>query len=131
MPDGSVFDIPAIWRPPPLEIADSSAVNQIVYHSSAAAVQRRLVRWPDRYGNSRYIAHREEIRDTHSDDGDQVGMDLAVPNLQLMLDRSDRSAFTGIAVAESDKRPDGGLVMDEHFYHQRVPASGAGAALLG
>ncbi|MGF6171200.1 MULTISPECIES: type VI secretion system baseplate subunit TssK [Pseudomonas fluorescens group] len=130
MPDGSVFDIPHDLAPPsPLEIADSSAVGQIVYLAlplrSNGAVE---IRWPDQYGNSRYIALREEIRDTHSHDGDQVGMDLAVPNLQLMLERSDRSAFTGIAIGRiKDKRPDGSLVMDEHFYPtslslQAVPA---------
>ena len=130
MPDGSVFDIPHDLAPPsPLEIADSSAVGQIVYLALPLRSNGALeVRWPDQYGNSRYIARREEIRDTHSDDGDQVGMDLAVPNLQLMLERSDRSAFTSIALGRiKDKRPDGSLVMDEHFYPtslslQAVPA---------
>lgn len=130
MPDGSVFDIPGDLAPPaPLEIADSSAANQIVYLALPLRSNGALeVRWPDQYGNSRYIAKREEIRDIHSDDGDQVGMELAIPNLQLMLERSDRSAFTGIAVGRIlDKRPDGSLVMDEHFYPtsvslQAVPA---------
>ncbi|MGH8386683.1 MAG: type VI secretion system baseplate subunit TssK [Pseudomonas sp.] len=119
MPDGSVFAIPDDLAPPtPLDIADSSAVNQIVFLTLPLRSNGALeVRWPDQYGNSRYIARREEVRDTHSDDGDQVGVDLAVPNLQLMLERSDRSAFTGIALARiKDKRPDGSLVMDEHFY---------------
>ncbi len=75
MPDGSVFDIPHDLAPPaPLEIADSSGVNQIVYLALPLRSHGALeVRWPDQYGNSRYIARRDEIRDTHSDDGDQVG----------------------------------------------------------
>lgn len=130
MPDGSVFDIPGdLAAPAPLEIADSSTVNQIVYLTlplqSAGALE---VRWPDQYANSRYIAKRHEVYDTHSEEGGQVSMDLAVPNLQLMLQSNDRSAFTGIAVGRiQDKRPDGSLIMDEHFYPtslslQAVPA---------
>ncbi|POA16946.1 type VI secretion system baseplate subunit TssK [Pseudomonas sp. FW300-N1A1] len=130
MPDGTVFDIPGDLAPPaPLEIADSSAVNQLVYltlpHKSEGALE---IRWPDSYANSRYVAQRGEVRDTHSEDGDQVPLDLAVPNLQLMLGRDDRSAFTGIALGRIlDKRADGSLLMDEQFYPtsvslQAVPA---------
>jgi type VI secretion system protein ImpJ len=130
LPDGSVFDIPNDLAPPaPLEIVDSSAVNQIVYLALPLKSDGALeVRWPEQYANSRYIAKRQEVRDTHSEDGDSVGMDLAVPNLQLMLGRDDRSAYTGIAVGRiQHKRPDGSLVMDEHFYPtsvslQAVPA---------
>lgn len=123
MPDGSVFDIPNDLAPPaPLEIAHSNAVNQIVYLTLPLKSDGALeVRWPDQYANSRYIAQRKEVRDTHSEDGDQVDMHLAVPNLQLMLERDDRSAFTGIAVGRiQDKRPDGSLVMDEQFYPTSV-----------
>ncbi|MFC3941247.1 type VI secretion system baseplate subunit TssK [Pseudomonas gingeri NCPPB 3146 = LMG 5327] len=130
MPDGSVFDIPNdLAPPPPLEIADSSAINQVVYLTLPLKSDGTLeVRWPDQYANSRYVAKRQEVRDTHSVDGDQVMMDLAVPNLQLMLASADRSAFTGIALGRIlDKRPDGSLLMDEQFYPtsvslQAVPA---------
>ncbi len=119
MPDGSVFDIPNDLAPPtPLEIPDSTAVNQVVYLTLPLKSDEALeVQWPESYANSRYIAKRSEVRDTHSEDGDHVQMDLAVPNLQLMLGRDDRSAFTGIALGRIlDKRPDGSLVMDEGFY---------------
>lgn len=119
MPDGSAFDIPNdLAPPPPLEIADSSAANQVVYLALPLKSDGALeVRWPGSYANSRYVARRSEVRDTHSEDGDGVEMDLAVPNLQLLLDRDDRSAFTGIALGKIlDKRPDGSLMMDEGFY---------------
>lgn len=130
LPDGSVFDIPGDLAPPaPLEISDSGLVNQVVYLTlplkSAAGLE---VRWPEQYANSRYIAQRKPVHDIHSESGDQVEMNLAVPNLQLMLERDDRSAFTSIAVGRiHDKRPDGSLVMDEQFYPtslslQAVPA---------
>ena len=130
MPDGSVFDIPNDQAAPaPLEMPDSSAINQVIYLTLPLKSDGALeVRWPEQYANSRYIVQRQEIRDTHSEDGDSVGMDLAVPNLQLMLGREDRSAFTGIALGRiQDKRPDGSLVLDEHFYPtslslQAVPA---------
>ncbi|KQB55032.1 type VI secretion protein [Pseudomonas endophytica] len=123
MPDGSVFDIPNDQPPPPaLDIPDSSAVNQIVHLClllrSDGAVE---VQWPDSYANSRYSAQRSEVHDTHSEEGDQVSMELAVPNLQMMLERNDRSAFTGIALGRIlDKRPDGSLLMDEDFYPTSV-----------
>ena len=123
MPDGSVFDIPNDQPPPPpLDIPDTTAVNQLVHLClllrSDGAVE---VQWPDSYANSRYSAQRSEVHDTHSEEGDQVAMELAVPNLQMMLERDDRSAFTGIALGRIlDKRPDGSLVMDEDFYPTSV-----------
>lgn len=119
MPDGSVFDIPNDQAPPPpLDIPDSSAANQVIHLCLPLLCDGALqVQWPDSYANSRYLAQRREVRDTHSEDGDHVAMDLAVPNLQLLLERDDRSAFTGIALGRIlDKRPDGSLVLDEDFY---------------
>ena len=123
MPDGSVFDIPNDQPPPPaLDIPDSSAVNQIVHLCLLLRSDGALeVQWPDSYANSRYSARRSEVYDTHSEDGDQVSMELAVPNLQMMQERNDRSAFTGIALGRIlDKRPDGSLVMDDDFYPTSV-----------
>jgi type VI secretion system protein ImpJ len=61
------------------------------------------------------------VKDTHSPDGDYVHMDLATLNLQLTLERDDRSAFTSVALARIlDKRPDGSLLMDEMFYPTSV-----------
>ena len=119
MPDGCVFDIPNDQAPPkPLDIPDSSASNQIVYLCLPLRNDGALeVQWPETDANHRYLAKRREVRDTHSEEGDHVAMDLAVPNLQLLLERDDRSAFTSIALGRIlDKRPDGSLVMDEDFY---------------
>lgn len=130
MPDGTVFDIPNDLPPPaPLEIADSSAIGKVVILALPLGSDSLLeVRWPEQYANSRYIAHRQAVHDTQSIDGDQVSIDLALPNLQLMLDTNERSAFTHIALGKIlDKRPGGSLVMDENFYPtslslQAVPA---------
>ncbi|MEK6294801.1 MAG: type VI secretion system baseplate subunit TssK, partial [Paraburkholderia tropica] len=55
--------------------------------------------------------------DMHSQEGDYVSIELASANMQLSLERDDRSAFTGIAIARIlDRRPDGSLVLDEAFY---------------
>lgn len=119
MPDGSVFDIPNDQPPPtPLAITDSSAANQTVYLTLPLKSDGVLeVQWPDTYAKTRYVARKEEVRDTHSQEGDYVSMDLATLNLQLTLERDDRSAFTGIALCRIlDKRPDGSLVLDEAFY---------------
>jgi type VI secretion system protein ImpJ len=130
MPDGTVFDIPGDLAPPtPLEIDDSSAANQVIYLTLPLRSDGALeVQWPDGYANSRYIARATSVRDTHSIDGDDVTMDLAAPNLQLKLDRDDRSAYTGIALGRIlDKRLDGSLKLDDTFYPtsvslQAVPA---------
>ncbi|CAD5109358.1 type VI secretion system baseplate subunit TssK [Zestomonas carbonaria] len=119
MPDGSTFDIPNDVPPPtPLAINDLSAVNQVVYLTLPLRSDGVLeIQWPDSYANTRYVARSEEVKDSHSLEGDHVQMDLALPNLQLSLERDDRSAFTGIALCRIlDKRPDGSLVLDEAFY---------------
>jgi len=119
MPDGSLFDIPNDQPPPPpLTIADAGLANQTVYLTlplrSDGITQ---VRWPDTYGNTRYVLRTEEMLDTHSHQSSHAPMDLAVPNLQLALERDDRSAFTGLALGRIlDLRPDGHLLMDAAFY---------------
>lgn len=123
MPDGSVFDIPNDLAPPaPLDLDAHSAANQIVYLTLPLKSEDVLeIRWPEHHANSRYVARRNDVRDTHSEDGDVVNMCVAVPNLSLMLEREDRSAFTSIALGRIvDRRPDGSLVMDEHFYPTSV-----------
>jgi type VI secretion system protein ImpJ len=119
MPDGTVFDIPAdMPAPPPLAITDASLVNQVIYLTLPLTTESALeVQWPQDYGRSRYLAQIADVRDTHSPDGDHVSLDVAALNLQLGLDRDDRSAFTGLALGRlQDVRPDGSLIMDETFY---------------
>ncbi|HCQ48300.1 MAG TPA: type VI secretion system baseplate subunit TssK [Achromobacter sp.] len=119
MPDGTVFDIPNDQPPPvPLAITDTSSVNQTVYLTLPLRSDGVLeVQWPDTYAKARYVTRSEEVRDTHSQEGDYVSMDLAAPNLQLTLEREDRSAFTGVALCRLlDRRPDGSLLLDDAFY---------------
>lgn len=119
MPDGSVFDIPTDHTPPvPLAITEASTANQVVYLTLPLKSEGVLeVQWPDSYAHMRYAARAEEVRDTHSQEGDYVSMDVASLNLQLALERDDRSAFTGIALCRIlDRRPDGSLILDETFY---------------
>ena len=119
MPDGTAFDIPHDQPPPtPLVIADATAANQTVYVTLPVRSDGMAeVRWPDTLGNTRYVLRDEDVRDTHSHQGNHVAMGLAVPNLQLALERDDRSAFTGLALGRIlDRRPDGSLLMDDGFY---------------
>jgi len=119
MPDGTPFDIPHDQPPPdPLAVSDASVANQIVYltlpmRSDGIAE----VRWPETYGNHRYMLRSEDMRDTHSQQGELAAVALAVPSFRLGLERDDRSAFTGLALGRIlDRRPDGSLVMEEDFY---------------
>ncbi|MET3654745.1 type VI secretion system baseplate subunit TssK [Dyella japonica] len=119
MPDGSVFDIPNDHASPvPLAITDASTANQVVYLTLPLRSEGVLeIQWPDTYACTRYAARTEEVKDTHSQEGDYVSMDVASLNLQLTLERDDRSAFTGIALCRIlDRRPDGSLILDEAFY---------------
>lgn len=119
MPDGTPFDIPHDQPPPaPLSIADAGAANQTIYLTlPLRADGSSQVRWPDSYANTRYRLSPEEVRDTHSHEGGYTALDLAVPNLQLALERDDRSAFTGLALGRIlDLRPDGSLLLDTGFY---------------
>lgn len=119
MPDGTPFDIPHDQPPPaPLSIPDASAANQTVYLTLPLRSDGTgQVRWPDSYGNTRYLLCSEDVRDTHSHQGNHAPLDLAVANLQLALERDDRSAFTSLALGRVlDLRPDGSLLMDPGFY---------------
>ena len=119
MPDGTLFDIPHDQPPPPpLSIPDASATNQTVYLTLPLRSDGTgQVRWPDSHGNTRYLLSSEDVRDTHSHQGGHAPVELAVPNLQLALERDDRSAFTSLALGRIlDLRPDGSLLMDAGFY---------------
>ncbi|MDR2323862.1 MAG: type VI secretion system baseplate subunit TssK [Acidovorax sp.] len=119
MPDGTAFDIPHDQPPPePLSISDATATNQVVYLTLPLRSDGvNEVRWPETYGNARYVLRSEEVRDTHSEQGSHVPVGLAVPHLQLALEREDRSAFTGLALGRIlDRRPDGSVLMDQGFY---------------
>ncbi|MDF3840265.1 type VI secretion system baseplate subunit TssK [Pseudomonas citronellolis] len=119
MPDGTVFNIPNDQPPPePLVIGDSAADNQVVYltlpHRSDGVLE---IRWPEAYANHRYIMRAEELRDTHSQIGDYRPIDLAVANLQLALEREDRSAYACLPFARiRGRRADGSLLLDDSFY---------------
>ena len=119
MPDGTVFDIPAdLPPPPPLEIEDDASKHSEVYLCLPLRTDGgREVSWPDNPGDFRYIAQAQEIKDTHSADGDLVQVDMAVPNLQLKRKAEDSSAYTRLALARIlERRPDGSLQLDEAFY---------------
>lgn len=119
MPDGSVFDIPnETPNPPPLAVSDISSVNQTVYLALPLRSDGLLeMQWPGTYARRRYSTQQVEIKDVHTEEGDHVSLDVAKLNLQLMLERDDRSAFTSIPMARIlDKRPDGSLLLDEGFY---------------
>lgn len=123
MPDGTVFDIPADLPPPaPLEIdGDASKGREVFLCLPLRTGGGREVSWPDNAANYRYIAKAEEIKDTHTADGDLVHVDLAVPNLQLKRKTEDSSAFTRLALARiMERRPDGSLQLDEAFYPTSV-----------
>lgn len=130
MPDGTIFDIPGdMDPPPPLEIANSSAINQIIHLCLPLRASGVLeVRWPGSDANSRYIAQGETVKDTHSENGDAQTLDVAIPNLQLRLEKDDRSAYTSLNLGKIlEKRPDGSLILDSRFYPtavslQAVPA---------
>ena len=119
MPDGTVFDIPGDLPPPaPLEIIDNLTHQNDVYLCLPLRSDGgREVRWPDSSANYCYIANTEDIKDTHTDDGDIAAVDLAVLNLQLKRDSEDASAYTRLALGRIlERRPDGSLVLDESVY---------------
>jgi type VI secretion system protein ImpJ len=122
MPDGTVFDIPAdLPPPPPLEIDDASQNREVYLCLPLRTDGGREVSWPDSAANFRYIAQAQEIKDTHSADGDLVQVELAVPNLQLQRQTEERSAYTRLALARIlERRPDGSLQLDEAFYPTSV-----------
>ncbi|MBZ3665128.1 type VI secretion system baseplate subunit TssK [Pseudomonas monteilii] len=123
MPDGTVFDIPAdLPPPPPLEIDDDACKDSEVYLCLPLRTEGGCeVSWPDTAANYRYTAQPQEIKDTHSANGDLVQVDLAMPNLQLKRKAEDSSAYTRLAMTRIlERRPDGSLQLDETFYPTSV-----------
>ncbi|WDY59984.1 type VI secretion system baseplate subunit TssK [Pseudomonas sp. PSKL.D1] len=123
MPDGTVFDIPAdLAPPPPLEIRDDGCKDSEIYLCLPLRTEGgREVSWPDNAANFRFNAQAQEIKDTHTADGDLVKVDLAVPNLQLKRNTDDSSAYTRLPLARIlERRPDGSLQLDETFYPTAV-----------
>ncbi|MBA0264346.1 type VI secretion system baseplate subunit TssK [Stenotrophomonas maltophilia] len=126
MPDGSVFDMPMDTPVPnPLDIADASAIDQVVYLALPLRIEGATeVQWASSAASRRYKAHRREIRDIHTDEGDLVEMDLAMPGYRLMLEGEDRSAFACLAITRiRDRRPDGSVVLDDAHYATALSVS--------
>ncbi|WP_438284466.1 type VI secretion system baseplate subunit TssK [Pseudomonas alabamensis] len=119
MPDGTVFDIPGdLPPPPPLDIRDDGAKDSEVYLCLPLRNEGgREVSWPEDAADVRYVAQAQDIKDTHSADGDLASIDVAVPNLQLKRTTEDSSACTRLALARIlERRQDGSLRLDEDFY---------------
>lgn len=117
-PDGTRFNLPQDdVMPDPLEIADASVANQVVYLALPLGSDSLAeVEWPDGPVAGRFRALSVEIRDLHSVDGDTYSIDVGRVAPRLMLEREDRSAYAALAIGRIlEKRPDGSLVMDPHF----------------
>ncbi len=118
MPDGTVFRIPQEdLIPDPLEIADDSLANQIVYLALPLRSDSLMeISHEDVQGTGRYVATKHEVRDVHTPQGDATLLDTAPVRPRLMLQKQDRSAFASIAIAKIlEKRPDGSVVLDSEF----------------
>ncbi len=117
-PDGTRFSLPQDdVMPEPLEIADASVANQVVYLALPLGSDNLAeVEWPEAAIAGRFRAQSAELRDLHSIDGDAHTIDLARVAPRLMLEREDRSAYASLALGRIlEKRPDGSLVMDPNF----------------
>ncbi|MCE0495098.1 type VI secretion system baseplate subunit TssK [Vibrio salinus] len=118
MPDGTVFRIPQeAPTPDPLEIDDASLANQLIYLAIPLKSDSLMeVDWPDEPGTGRYVSRSQEVRDTHSIQGDSTTLDVSPVNIRLMLEKEDRSAYASFAIARIlEKRPDGSVVLDGTF----------------
>jgi type VI secretion system protein ImpJ len=130
MPDGTVFDIPGDMPPPtPLEIPQGTANKQVYLTLPLHAPGAPAVRWPDSEDvNGRFIAKGVPVMDNHGGSGDSMILDVAIPNLQLKLQDDDNSAYSCLALAKvMDKRADGSLLLDQHFYPTSISLKGAPA----
>ncbi|MDC0612205.1 type VI secretion system baseplate subunit TssK [Vibrio sp.] len=118
MPDGSIFKIPQEDpTPEPLEINDASLANQLIYLAIPLKSDSLMeINWPEEPGTGRYVSRRQEVRDTHSIQGDMTTLDVSPMNIRLMLEKEDRSAYASFAIAKIlEKRPDGSVVLDSNF----------------
>ncbi|MBA6105944.1 type VI secretion system baseplate subunit TssK [Pseudomonas monteilii] len=132
MPDGTVFDIPGdLPAPAPLEIPSGAANKEVYLSLPLHAPGATEVRWPDSEGlDGRFIAKGVPVMDNHGGSGDSMILDVAIPNLQLKLQDDDNSNYSCLALAKVlDKRPDGSVMLDQHFYPTSLSLKGAPALL--
>jgi type VI secretion system protein ImpJ len=118
MPDGTVFNIPQEdVLPNALEVIDGSLANQIVYLAlSLRSDSITEVTQSSSSASSRFVAHRHEVRDIHSEQGDFSTIDVSPVQMRLMFEKEDRSAYSSVAIAKIlEKRPDGSVVLDPNF----------------
>lgn len=132
MPDGTVFDIPGDMPPPaPLEIPQGTANREVYLSLPLHAPGAAEVRWPDSEGlDGRFVAKGVPVMDSHGGSGDSMILDVAIPNLQFKLQDDDHSAYSCLALAKvMDKRSDGSVLLDQHFYPTCISLKGAPALL--
>lgn len=118
MPDGAVFNLPREDSlPAPLVPGDAGCINQRIFLAVPLVMNGvQEVNAPDQTLATRLHGHRQEIHDIHSGTGDSVEVELGQVNLRLMLEKDDRSAYASLPIARiSDRRADGGLVLDPAF----------------
>lgn len=118
MPDGTAFRLPEDdSEPQPLIVEDSTLTNQTVYLGLPLMTDAvGEVRWPEEEMPARYKLTTRVVRDLHSRSGDVSDLAVAQVTPRLLLERDDRSAYACLAVAHIvERRPDGSLVLDEHF----------------
>ncbi|MDD1780508.1 type VI secretion system baseplate subunit TssK [Enterovibrio sp. ZSDZ35] len=127
MPDGTVFNVPnEDTLPTALEISSNDVANQIVYLSIPLRSDTTTeINWPDSEINARFNSKRQNVRDTHSQNGDGVVIDVSPVCPKIMLESHDRSAYASIAIGRIlEKRPDGSVLLDETFIpcHLKISA---------
>ncbi|MBE0464731.1 MAG: type VI secretion system baseplate subunit TssK [Halomonadaceae bacterium] len=117
-PDGVAFRFPEDdLEPTPLQIHDAGLANQVVYLGIPLSTDGvGEVRWPDDELPARYRLAAQSVRDLHSQEGVIADLEVAKVAPRLMLENDDRSGYACLAVARIiERRPDGSLVLDEHF----------------
>ncbi|KXF83061.1 type VI secretion system baseplate subunit TssK [Enterovibrio coralii] len=118
MPDGTIFNIPREdVLPPSLEIESNDVADQIIFLAIPLRGDVNLeINWSENTTITRFKSSRQHVKDTHTENGDSVVIDISLLNARLMLEKEDRSGYSCIAIGKIlQKRPDGSILLDEGF----------------
>jgi type VI secretion system protein ImpJ len=117
MPDGTTFSIPqANPQPPIIEIEDKT--RDVILHLTVPLHRAGGQNYSheDDGRVARFTIEQSNVMDETTTGGEQNIVEVAQPNLQIILDNQDLSGFATLPIARIiEKREDSSVILDENF----------------
>jgi type VI secretion system protein ImpJ len=117
MPDGTAFNIPQA-NPQPLIIEIEDKTRDVVLHLAIPLHRAGGQNYSHDDGGriARFAIEQSTVMDETTTGGEQNIVEIAQPNLQILLDNQDLSGFATLPIGRiMEKREDSSVILDENF----------------